>query len=88
MSESTENQSEPQIVHLQMQAIAGSPTVGKLELTVLPADGIEIEDSDNLKYLRLRIGDYQIPKRVFLTVDGERYEITQDALPEDRPTDG
>ena len=88
MPESTENQPEPQVVNIQMQAIAGSAIMGKMELTVLPADGIEIEDADNLKYLRLRVGDYQIPKRVFLIVEGERYEITQDALPDENPTDG
>ena len=52
-------------------------------LEITPADGIEIEEAENLKYLRFRSGDFQLLKAVFLIVQGRRIEITQDALPED-----
>ena len=86
MSESAENQEVPEI-HLRVLPIVVEGSVIRAEVTVIPADGIEVEDADTLKYLRLRTGDYQVPKSVFLTVDGERYEITQNALPEEGPID-
>ena len=52
-------------------------------LEITSADRIEVEDAENLKYLRLKNGDFQLPQAVFLTVQGQRIEITQDALPED-----
>ena len=82
MSESAENQEVPD-VHLRALPIVAEGAVSRAEVTVVPADGIEVEDADTLKYLRLRVGDYQVPKSVFLIVDGERYEITQDALPDE-----
>ena len=81
MSESTDKQPEPQVVQLEGQILAANATIRVGALTVLPADDIEIEEAETLKFLRLRVGDYQVPKSVFLIVDGERYEITQDALP-------
>lgn len=50
---------------------------------VIPADKIEVEDAENLKYLRLKNGDFQLPQAVFLTIEGRRMEITLDAIPED-----
>ena len=57
-------------------------------VTVVRADGIEAEDSPTYKWLRLRTGDIELPNRVFLVIDGNRYEITRDSLPEedDPPT--
>ena len=72
---------EPHVVNLSMSATAGAPTAS-FTLEVIPADDVEVEDSQTLKYLRLRSGDYQCYKRVFLTVGGERVEITVDTLPD------
>ena len=81
MSESAENQEVPEVRLRALPIVAGGAVL-RAEVTVLPADDIEVEDTDTIKYLRLRTGDYQVPKSVFLIVDGERYEITQDALPD------
>ena len=35
-----------------------------------------------LRYLPLKNGDFSLPKRVFLTVDGVKFEITRDTPPE------
>ena len=56
-------------------------TTDSLEITT--ADRIEVEDAENPKYLRLKNGDFRLPQAVFLTVDGQRIEITLDSLPED-----
>lgn len=50
---------------------------------VIPVDDVVTESSSTLKYLRLRNGDYNCYRAVFLVIDGERHEITMDALPEE-----
>ena len=75
------SESVPPVSHLRMSARAGSPTAS-FNLRVVAADDIEVEDSATMKFLRLRNGDFALPKSVFLVVDGERHEITIDALPE------
>ena len=52
---------------------------------VTAADGIVIEDTMGLRYLRLRSGDFSLPKRVFLVLEGQKFEITMEMLPTDSP---
>ena len=84
MSEGTDNRLEPREVRAD-----GSPIIARVELSkasgeATPADRIEVEDADNIKFLWLRNGDFQLPQAVFLVIDGERREITQDSLPGER----
>ena len=70
---------------IRAQIQSGVPKVSAT-VRVQYADRIEVEDSQTLKYLRLRTGDvYGLAQAVFLVVEGERYEITQDTLPEEEP---
>ena len=48
----------------------------------IPADDVVVETSPTLKYLCLKNGDYSCYKTVLLVIDGNRHEITMDALPE------
>lgn len=55
------------------------------EVTVIRAESIKVEESTNLKYLRLKNGDFLLPKAVFLTFpDGTETEITVDVPPEEK----
>ena len=71
---------------IERQSLRGSATFGPVtasaRVSVTSADDIEVEESETVKYLRLKNGDFKIRKSVFLTVDGERREVTMDALPE------
>ena len=80
-SEKQDENTEPHVVNLSMSARAERPTAS-FTLEVIPADDIQVEDSESLRYLRLRNGDYQCYKRVFLIVGGEKMEITVDSLPD------
>lgn len=71
----------PQRVSLSGSASFEPPTASAY-IKVFPADDIEVEDSTTLKYLRLKNGDFTLPKSVFLVANGKRTEITLDALPE------
>lgn len=58
--------------------------IGRAEITVIRAESIRVEDSPNLKYLRLRNGDFLLPQRVIIAFsDGEEAEITIDVSPEE-----
>ena len=83
MSETNDDQSEPRHVSVDASPTLWSFSISEPTVQITPADRIEVEDADNLKYLRLRSGDFQLPQAVFLTVRGQRIEITQDAQPED-----
>ena len=78
MSETNNDQPEPQRVKASITT--GIPSI-RATIRITPADKIEVEDAETLKYLRLRAGDFQLPQAVFLVVQGERFEITQDELP-------
>ena len=82
MPETSGDQPESRVVHLQMSGTSGWPTA-EFNLSVIPEDGIEVEVSDNLECLRLRAGIVRLPQTLYLVVQGERLEITQDALPEE-----
>ena len=71
------HESEQPVVNLSISARAGSPTVS-FNLTVIPGAGIEVEDSPTLRLLPLRNGDFSLPKRVYLIIDGVRHEITSE----------
>lgn len=71
------HESEQPVVNLSISARAGSPTLS-LTLTVIPAAGIEVEDSLTLRLLPLRNGNFSLPKRVYLIIDGVRYDITSE----------
>ena len=81
MSDTTGNQ--PQHFQVDASPVNFEVMVGAVEVHVIPADKIEVEDAENLKYLRLKNGDFQLPQAVFLTIEGRRMEITLDAIPED-----
>ena len=70
---------EPKVVNLSVSGALGELTAS-VTLEVIPADDIQVEDSETPRYLRLRNGDYQCYKRVFLIVGGEKSEITVDVL--------
>ena len=42
------------------------------------ADDVVSECSGTPRFLRLRSGDYQLYRRVFIVIDGQRHEITVD----------
>ena len=84
MSEGTDNQLEPREVRAEGSPIIAMVELGEASGEATPADRIEVEDADNPKFLRMRSGDFQLPQSVFLVIDGERREITQDSLPGDR----
>lgn len=85
MSEADDNQQKPERQHHRVDPspITFELSASVASLQVIPADNIEVEGAENLKYLRLKNGDFQVPKAVFLTIEGRRMEITMDALPED-----
>ena len=57
-------------------------------IEIIPADSIDIEKSATPKYLGTKSGAYlQVYSRVFVTVYGERREITRDSLPEESQID-
>ena len=80
---------EPHWREMQQKRVqlSGSATLGPITATatlrVARAADVEIEDSPTLKFLRLRNGDFDMYKRVFLVIDGESHEITMD--PQDVP---
>ena len=76
--------SDPQRIELTASASFGALT-SRGELRVRLVDNIEIEDASTLKLLRLRNGDFELYKQVFLLINGERHEITMDM--EDVTTD-
>lgn len=54
-------------------------------VTIIRAESIRVDDATNLKYLRLKNGDFLLPKAVFLTFpDGTEIEITVDVPPEEK----
>ena len=61
----------------------GGPASVSARVNVVPADRLEVEDSSTLEYLRLRNGDIELPNSVFIVIDGNRHEITVEALPGD-----
>ena len=75
---------EPQRIELTASANFGALT-SQAGLRVRLVDNLEVEDSSTLKLLRLRDGDFELYKRVFLVIDGEKYEITRN--PEEVPSD-
>ena len=88
MSESPDNPPGPREIRGDASPIFVSVHVGEATGEVTPADRIEVEDADHLKYLRLRAGDFELPQAVFLVINGARHEITQDSLPEEGPEEG
>lgn len=68
--------------------LSSSGTIGAVSghavAHIIPADDIKVENSTSLQYLRLRDGDFSIPKRVLLMVDGKWTKISRDKLPEER----
>ena len=56
---------------------------GTGRLTVRLADDVLVDESTTLKYLRLRNGDFELYRRIYLVIEGERHEITIDTLPAD-----
>ena len=81
MPETNDDQSEPRYISVDASPISWSFSISEPTVQITPADRIEVEDADNLKYLRLRSGDICLPQAVFIVVEGERFEITQDELP-------
>ena len=75
---------QPERVQLGASATFGAPA-GRATLNVARAANVEVEDSPSLKFLRLRNGDFDMYKSVFLVIDGERHEITMDAQDVPRP---
>ena len=73
---------KPKRLSLSGRAISGPGTTSGT-LSVIPAARIEVEPSETLKYLRLRVGDIEVPNRVFIVQDGQRREITMDSLPDE-----
>ena len=49
----------------------------------LPSSAIETEPSPTPKYLRLASGAVEVYSSVYISVDGNWLELTQDTLPED-----
>lgn len=76
------DEEEPKTVSLRASIRAGEPRISAT-LTVVPADSIELEESGEARFLRLRNGDFKLYKRVFLVIGGERHEITQSSLPDE-----
>ncbi len=64
--------------------IAAHGTLSEAVGIVTPADAIVFEDSPNLRYLRLKNGDFSLPHRVFLVLEGKKFEITMQALPNEQ----
>ena len=53
-------------------------------IQVIPADSIHVEESATPRFLGTKSGAYlQVYSRVFVTVYGERHELTRDSLPQD-----
>ena len=59
----------------------GTLSISVENVEVIPADGVEVEDSKEPRFLRLQIGDVLCFNRVFLRIDGDKHEITRDTLP-------
>ena len=83
MSESPDNPPGSREIRVDASPIFFSFHVSEATGEATSADRIEVEDADHLKYLRLRAGDFELPQAVFLVINGERLEITQDSLPEE-----
>ena len=83
MDEVPSGESKRQSVGIRA-SLRGGDITGSVKLEVISADDIQVEDSSERKYLRLRNGDYQCFKSVFLVIAGERHEITMDSLPDYR----
>ena len=81
---SEQESTEPQRIELTASANFGALT-SQASLRVWLVDNLEVEDSSTLKLLRLRDGDFELYKRVFLVIDGEKHEITRN--PEEVPSD-
>ena len=71
---------EPETVSLSVQATAGLPTA-TARVTVISVDDVVIEVSPTLKYLLSHNGYFELYRSVYVVLEGERYEITTDALP-------
>ena len=82
--ESSEGQSSGRIHNIQahFQGHFGGIT-GEVKIQIIKADSIEVAPSNSVKYLRLRSGDYEVNREVYLVIDNRRVEITVDSLPED-----
>ncbi len=81
MPDSNSNE-EPRNARVRASITTGVPIV-HATVRITPADTIEVGESDQIKYLRLRTGDFSLNKRVFLIVEGQRREITVDSLPDE-----
>ena len=77
-----EGNGEPKCVLLSGCGTAPEFT-GTGRLSVRLADDVLAEESTTLKYLRLRNGDFELYRSIYLVIKGERHEITTDALPVD-----
>ena len=72
---------EPETHDIAVSVSAGSPRV-RVRVEVIPADAIETEPSSTPRYLRLRTGDIQVYRFVWISVDGDWHELTSAELPE------
>ena len=53
------------------------------EVTVIPADAVEVTPSPTPRFLRLRVSDFSCYSHVWLRVDGEWHDITLESLPDE-----
>lgn len=68
---------EEQDAQVYISRLPGEPIVARRAAgQATSASDVQVEDSSTQNLLRLRNGDYECRKRVFLVIDGERYEIT------------
>ena len=65
MSETNDDQSEPRHVSVDASPTLWNFSISEPTVQITPADRIEVEDADNLKYLRLRSGTSNCPRRCF-----------------------
>lgn len=54
-------------------------------VTVIRANDVRVEDSNDARLLQLKSGSFLCNKRVYLVVDGQETEITVDPSPEVEP---
>ena len=63
-------------------SVDASPVYFHFETDYVPAEAVKVEDSSTPRYLLLKAGNFRCYSHVWLSVEGEWYDITVEDLPD------
>lgn len=78
----SEEQANTEASAIELRGEVGINAISfSVSLSIIPADTVEVENAETIRYLRTRSGTFSINKHVYLVINDERYDITSDSPP-------